>query len=265
MPCSRDVRQSSPSRGRGTPLHAAHAGLARAPPSRLGGRTSCRLVVSSCRLVDASQAFVDVHPGQAACAIDYCDRTLNCRPSSRLNPGRSLDDLPARHDVRLLRRSATRKRSASSTSATETDTFFPAARHGLRRLQGQRQAAGPRRGDGRGVPQDRLPASPWSTTNGRARPSIPSEPKTWPVDAEAFQARAKELQDTVRLEKLAATEADGPLPSSPMKGEVPRRCRWNDRATASTFTSPFMGRPGGGRLFGSLPYALAPRRQRLRP
>ncbi len=42
------------------------------------------------------------------------------------------------------------------------------------------------------------------------------------------------------------TEADGPLPSSPMKGEVPAGVPGTIEATHSLFTSPFMGEAGRG-------------------
>jgi hypothetical protein len=42
------------------------------------------------------------------------------------------------------------------------------------------------------------------------------------------------------------TAADGPLPSSPMKGEVPHRVSGAIERQARLFTSPFMGEAGRG-------------------
>ena len=42
------------------------------------------------------------------------------------------------------------------------------------------------------------------------------------------------------------TEADGPLPSSPMKGEVPHLFMGTIEPQTLLFTSPFMGEAGRG-------------------
>ena len=57
-----------------------------------------------------------------------------------------------------------------------------------------------------------------------------------------------------------STSQDGPLPSSPMKGEVLRGGSFDDLPTNALFTSPFMGEDGRGpSRYG------VPRTSRLKP
>jgi hypothetical protein len=45
---------------------------------------------------------------------------------------------------------------------------------------------------------------------------------------------------------MTTTEKDGPLPSSPTRGEVPHRVLSTIEPHARLFTSPFMGEAGRG-------------------
>lgn len=145
---------------------------------------------------DASQAFVEFFPkGQS---IDNWTRTYAARLT--LNPGRSLDDY---RRATMFGYSQICKEDAIGffNFGEETDTFFPA----LGMVCGAYKDNGKLQGLG-----EVMVAVFRKTDNGVAMvydewkgPAFnPSDPKTWPVDAATYQARAKELQDTVKLEKL---------------------------------------------------------------
>jgi len=146
---------------------------------------------------DANQAFVEFFPkGQS---VDDWTTTYAARLT--LQPGRSLDDY---RRATMYGYSQICKEEALGffNFGEETDTFFPA----LGMACGAYKDNGKLRGLGEVMvavfrKTDTGIAMIYQEWKGRA--FDPSDPTTWPVDAKAFQARAKELQDVVTLEKVA--------------------------------------------------------------
>lgn len=147
---------------------------------------------------DASQAFVEFFPkGQS---VDDWTTTFAARLT--LQPGRSLDDY---RRATMYGYSQICKEEALGffNFGEETDSFFPA----LGMTCGAYKDNGKLRGLGEVMvavfkKTDTGIAMVYQEWKGRA--FDPSNPTTWPVDAEAFQARAKELQDVVGLEAVPA-------------------------------------------------------------
>jgi hypothetical protein len=145
---------------------------------------------------DATQAFVEFFPkGQS---VDDWTTTYAARLT--LQPGRSLDDY---RRATMYGYSQICKEEALGffNFGEETDTFFPA----LGMACGAYKDNGKLRGLGEVMvavfrKTDTGIAMIYQEWKGRA--FVPSDPTTWPVDTKAFQARAKELQDVVTLEKL---------------------------------------------------------------
>jgi len=146
---------------------------------------------------DATQAFVEFFPkGQS---VDDWTTTYAARLT--LQPGRSLDDY---RRATMYGYSQICKEEALGffNFGEETDTFFPA----LGMACGAYKDNGKLRGLGEVMvavfrKTDTGIAMIYQEWKGRA--FDPSDPTTWPVDTKAFQARAKELQDVVALEKVA--------------------------------------------------------------
>jgi hypothetical protein len=146
---------------------------------------------------DATQAFVEFFPkGQS---VDNWTTTYAARLT--LQPGRSLDDY---RRATMYGYSQICKEEALGffNFGEETDTFFPA----LGMACGAYKDNGKLRGLGEVMvavfrKTDTGIAMIYQEWKGRA--FDPSDPTTWPVDAKAFQTRAKELQDVVTLEKAA--------------------------------------------------------------
>jgi hypothetical protein len=146
---------------------------------------------------DTTQAFVEFFPkGQS---VDDWTTTYAARLT--LQPGRSLDDY---RRATMYGYSQICKEEALGffNFGEETDTFFPA----LGMACGAYKENGKLRGLGEVMvavfrKTDTGIAMIYQEWKGRA--FDPSDPTTWPVDAKAFQARAKELQDVVTLEKVA--------------------------------------------------------------
>lgn len=145
---------------------------------------------------DATQAFVEFFPkGQSV-----EDWTTTYAARLTLQPGRSLDDY---RRATMYGYSQICKEEALGffNFGEETDTFFPA----LGMACGAYKDNGKLRGLGEVMvavfrKTDTGIAMIYQEWKGRA--FDPSDPTTWPVDAKAFQARAKELQDVVVLEKV---------------------------------------------------------------
>ncbi|CAN7286756.1 hypothetical protein LJR016_001331 [Devosia sp. LjRoot16] len=145
---------------------------------------------------DATQAFVEFFPKGES--VDNWTTTYAARLT--LQPGRSLDDY---RRATMYGYSQICKDEALGffNFGEETDTFFPA----LGMACGAYKDNGKLRGLGEVMvavfrKTDTGIAMVYQEWKGRA--FDPSNPETWPVDAKAFQARAKELQDVVQLEKL---------------------------------------------------------------
>lgn len=147
---------------------------------------------------DATQAFVEFFPkGQSV-----EDWTTTYAARLTLQPGRSLDDY---RRATMYGYSQICKEEALGffNFGEETDSFFPA----LGMACGAYKDNGKLRGLGEVMvavfrKTDTGIAMIYQEWKGRA--FDPSDPTTWPVDTKAFQARAKELQDVVVLEKVAA-------------------------------------------------------------
>lgn len=147
---------------------------------------------------DAGQAFAEFFPlGES---IDKWTQTYAVRLT--LQPGRSLDDY---RRATMYGYSQICKPEAIGffSFGEETGDFFPA----LGMVCGAYKDNGKLRGLGEVMvavfkKTDTGMAMVYQEWKGRA--FDPSDPKTWPVDAAVFQARAKELQDAVTLEKVAA-------------------------------------------------------------
>ena len=147
---------------------------------------------------DATQAFVEFF--KKGESVDNWTTTYAARLT--LQPGRSLDDY---RRATMYGYSQICKEEALGffNFGEETDTFFPA----LGMACGAYKDNGKLRGLGEVMvavfrKTDTGIAMIYQEWKGRA--FDPSNPKTWPVDAKAFQARAKELQDVVTLEVVAA-------------------------------------------------------------
>lgn len=147
---------------------------------------------------DATQAFVEFFPKGES--VDNWTTTYAARLT--LQPGRSLDDY---RRATMYGYSQICKDEALGffNFGEETDTFFPA----LGMACGAYKDNGNLRGLGEVMvavfrKTDTGIAMVYQEWKGRA--FNPSEPGTWPVSAEAFQARAKELQEVVGLETVAA-------------------------------------------------------------
>jgi hypothetical protein len=154
-------------------------------------------LVESSTYGDATQAFVEFFPKGES--VDKWTTTYAARLT--LQPGRSLDDY---RRATMYGYSQICKDEALGffNFGEETDTFFPA----LGMACGAYKDNGKLRGLGEVMvavfrKTDTGIAMVYQEWKGRA--FDPSDPKTWPVDAKAFQARAKELQDVVTLEAAA--------------------------------------------------------------
>jgi len=153
-------------------------------------------LVESTTYADAAQAFVEFFPrGQS---VEDWRTTYAARLT--LNPGRSLDDY-RRATMYGYSQICREDAIGFFNFGEETADQFPALgmvcgaykETGALKGLGEVMVAVFRKTDG-GV------AMVYQEWKGPA--FDPSEPKTWPVDAEAFQARAKELQEVVRLEAV---------------------------------------------------------------
>ncbi len=146
---------------------------------------------------DAAQAFVEFFPrGENA---DSWTQTYAARLT--LNPARSLDDY-RRATMYGYRQVCRDDAIGFFNFGEETDTFFPA----LGMVCGAYRDTGALKGQGELMvavfrKTDTGVAMIYEEWKGRA--FDPSNPGTWPVDAETFKARAQELQDTVTLETIA--------------------------------------------------------------
>ncbi len=153
-------------------------------------------LVESNTYADASQAFAEFFPlGES---IDSWTKTYAVRLT--LQPGRSLDDY---RRATMFGYSQICKPEAIGffNFGEETDDFFPA----LGMVCGAYKDNGKLRGQGEVMvavfrKTDTGIAMIYQEWKGRA--FDPSDPKSWPVEAAVFQARAKELQDAVTLEKV---------------------------------------------------------------
>lgn len=146
---------------------------------------------------DATQAFAEFFPSGES--IDKWTQTYAVRLT--LQPGRSLDDY---RRATMYGYSQICKDEALGffNFGEESDDFFPA----LGMVCGAYKDNGKLRGLGEVMvavfrKTDTGIAMIYQEWKGRA--FDPSDTKSWPVDTAVFQARAKELQDTVRLEKVA--------------------------------------------------------------
>lgn len=145
---------------------------------------------------DAAQAFVEFFPKGET--VENWSKTYAARLT--LNPGRSLDDY-RRATMYGYRQICREDALGFFNFGEETDDFFPA----LGMVCGAYFDNGPLKGRG-----ELMVAVFRKTETGvamiyeewKGRAFDPSDPKTWPIDAAAFRARAKELQDVVKLEQL---------------------------------------------------------------
>lgn len=147
---------------------------------------------------DATQAFVEFFPKGES--VDKWTTTYAARLT--LQPGRSLDDY---RRATMYGYSQICKDEALGffNFGEETETFFPA----LGMACGAYKDNGKLRGLGEVMvavfrKTETGIAMVYQEWKGRA--FDPSDPKTWPVAADVFQARAKELQEVVGLEAVAA-------------------------------------------------------------
>lgn len=147
---------------------------------------------------DATQAFVEFFPkGQS---VENWTTTYAARLT--LQPGRSLDDY-RRATMYGYSQICKEETLGFFNFGEETDTFFPA----LGMACGAYKDNGKLRGLGEVMvavfrKTDTGIAMVYQEWKGRA--FDPSDPKTWPVAADVFQARARELQEVVGLEAVAA-------------------------------------------------------------